>query len=45
MRRVLDEVEELVRKHDYRFRDEPQGDEMTSWRRAAELCAGQPGVR
>lgn len=45
MRRVLDEVEELVRKHDYRFSDEPQGDEMTSWRRAAELCAGQPGVR
>jgi hypothetical protein len=45
MRRVLDEVEELVRKHDYRYKDEPRGDEMTSWRRAAELCAGQPGVR
>ena len=45
MRRVLDEVQELVRKHDYRFKDEPRGDEMTSWRRAAQLCAGQPGVR
>jgi hypothetical protein len=42
---VLGEVEELVRKHDYRFEDEPRGNEMTSWRRAAELCAGNPGVR
>lgn len=45
LKRVLGEVEELVRKHDYRFQDEPRGDEMTSWRRAAEVCAGQPGVR
>lgn len=44
-RRVLEEVRELVRKHDYRFRDEPRGHEMTSWRRGAELCAGNPGVR
>lgn len=44
-RRVLEEVRELVRKHDYRFSDEPQGPEMTSWRRGAELCAGNPGVR
>src|SRR6266566_2409985 len=36
---VLGEVEELVRKHDYRFEGEPRGNEMTSWRRAAELCA------
>jgi hypothetical protein len=42
---VLGEVEELVRKHDYRFEGEPRGNEMTSWRRAAELCAGNPGVR
>lgn len=40
----LDEVKELVRKHDYRFEDESQGEEMTSWRRAAELCAGNPNV-
>lgn len=44
-RRVLEEVRELVRKHDYRFSDEPRGDEMLSWRRAAKLCAGNPGVR
>ena len=43
--RVLGEVQELVRKHDYRFKDEARGDEMTSWRRGAELCAGNPGVR
>ena len=42
--RVLDEVRELARKHDYRFSDEPQGNEMLSWRRAVELCAGNPGV-
>jgi Family of unknown function (DUF6062) len=44
-RRVLEEVRELVRKHDYRFSDEPWGNEMTSWRRGAQLCAGNPGVR
>lgn len=45
LRGVLGEVQELVRKHDYRFEYEPRGNEMTSWRRAAELCAGNPGVR
>ncbi len=45
VQRVLEEVQELLRKHDYRFSDEPRGDEMTSWRRAAELCVGNPGVR
>ncbi len=30
IQRVLDEVRELARKHDYRFSDEPQGDEMLS---------------
>ncbi len=43
--RVLEEDKELIRKHDYRFEDESHGDEMTAWRRAAELCAGNPGVR
>jgi hypothetical protein len=43
--RILGEVEELIRKHDYRFGDETHGDEMTAWRRAAQLCAGNPGVR
>jgi len=45
MQRVLEEVRESIRKHDYRFADEPRGDEMTSWRRAAKLCVGNPGVR
>jgi hypothetical protein len=45
IRRVLEEVRELVRKHDYRFSNEQGGQEMTSWRRGAELCAGNPGVR
>lgn len=45
MQRVVEEIQELLRKHDYRFADEPRGNEMTSWRRAAKLCAGNPGVR
>jgi Family of unknown function (DUF6062) len=44
-RRVLEELQELVRKHDYRFSDEQQGQEMTSWRLGAELCVGNLGVR
>jgi hypothetical protein len=43
--RVLGEIRELVRKHDYRFSQEAHGEEMTSWRRAAKLCAGNPGIR
>jgi hypothetical protein len=45
IQRILSEVEEMLRKDDYRFRKEPRGNEMTSWRRAAKLCAGNPGVR
>ena len=45
VQRVLEEVKEQIRKHDYRFGDEPWGDEMLAWRLAAELCAGNPGVR
>lgn len=45
LQRVYDEVQELVRKHEYRASHESPGEEMTSWRRAAELCAGNPGVR
>ncbi len=44
LQRSLSELEELVRKHDYRYLEESRGDEMTSWRRAAELCAGNPGI-
>jgi len=45
IRRIQEELGELVRKHDYRFSDEPRGNEMLSWRRGAKLCAGNPGVR
>jgi hypothetical protein len=44
LQRCLHEVQELIRKHDYHFGQEPRGEEMVSWRRAAELCAGNPGV-
>ena len=42
---VLEVIQELIRKHDYRFGDETRGNEMTAWRRGAEVCAGNPGVR
>lgn len=45
LQRNLQELEELVRKHDYRFLQEPRGEEMTAWRRAAELLVGNRGVR
>lgn len=44
LQRTLAEVKELIRKHDYHASAEPRGDEMMAWRRAAELCAGNPGV-
>ena len=44
LQRIQEELRELARKHDYRFSDEPRGEEMLSWRRGAELCAGNPGV-
>lgn len=39
------ELSELIRKSDYRFRDEPRGQEATSWTRTAHLLAGAPAVR
>jgi hypothetical protein len=44
LQRSLHEVQELIRKHDYHFGQEPRGEEMTAWRRAAELSAGNSGV-
>ncbi len=44
IQRVVEELRELARKHDYRFSNEAQGAEMLSWRRGAELCAGNQGV-
>lgn len=39
------DLSELIRKSDYRFRQEPRGREATSWTRAAHLTAGAPAVR
>jgi len=39
------EIQELIRKHDYRFLHEPAGEEMTSWRRAATFFVGIRGVK
>lgn len=44
LERVAGSLKEMIRKHDYRFRSEPQGDEMQSWRLAAELVAGRRGL-
>lgn len=41
LQRLDAQLGELIRKHDYRFRDEEHGDEMTSWRRAASIVAGE----
>lgn len=38
------ELLEFVRKHDYRFREEPVGAEGSAWLRSIELLAGKPGV-
>jgi hypothetical protein len=38
----LDEqLGEMIRKHDYRFKDEARGQEMVSWKRAAGIVAGE----
>jgi hypothetical protein len=41
LQRLDEQLGELIRKHDYRFKDEPRGPEMLSWRRAAGLVAGE----
>lgn len=41
LKRLDSELGELIRKHDYRFKDEAQGSEMLSWKRAAGLVAGE----
>lgn len=37
---LLKELEEFCRKQDYRFRDEPYGEEKDSWLRAVEMITG-----
>ena len=41
LQRLDQQLGELIRKHDYRFKDEERGPEMQSWRRAAGLVAGE----
>jgi Family of unknown function (DUF6062) len=41
LQRLDEHLGELIRKHDYRFKDEERGIEMQSWKRAAGLVAGE----
>ena len=41
---LVGELDELCRKHDYRFAHESWGAESDSWLRAIELLAGKPEV-
>jgi hypothetical protein len=41
LQRLHGQLSELIRKHDYRFQGEVQGDEMLSWKTAAGLVAGE----
>ncbi len=41
LQRLDQQLGELIRKHDYRFKDEERGDEMVSWIRASGLVAGE----
>ena len=41
LKRLDSQLGELIRKHDYRFKDEARGSEMLSWKRAAGLVAGE----
>ena len=44
-RHLIDELGEVIRKHDYRYIDEPWGTERDAWIRAIAQVVGQPGVR
>jgi hypothetical protein len=41
LERLDAQLGEMIRKHDYRFKDEEQGAEMIAWKRAAGLVAGE----
>lgn len=41
LQRLDAQLKELIRKHDYRFKDEPRGIEMYSWLRAAGMVSGE----
>jgi hypothetical protein len=42
--RLEAELDELIRKHDYRYAQEAVGDEGNSWARAIDLLSGLPGT-
>ena len=44
-RALLQDLDEYIRKKDYRFRDEPRGPEQRSPWRAVAAVAGGPGLR
>ena len=41
LQRLDEQLGELIRKHDYRFKDETRGSEMLSWKKVAGLVAGE----
>ena len=41
LQRLDEQLGELIRKHDYRFKDEERGQEMVSWKKVAGLVAGE----
>ncbi len=41
LQRLDEQLGEMIRKYDYRFKDEARGPEMISWKRAAGLIAGE----
>jgi hypothetical protein len=41
LQRLDEQLKEMIRKHDYRFREETRGPEMTSWKKAAGIVAGE----
>ena len=42
--RLRDQLKEIIRKHDYRYRDEPIGEERDATERAVNLIAGAKGI-
>jgi len=40
LQRLNDQLSELIRKYDYRYKNEAPGPEMTAWQTAAALVAG-----
>lgn len=42
--KLRDQLKEIIRKHDYRFRDEPTGDERGATDRAVHHVAGAKGI-